>query len=161
MKDIKRTIQEIESSKEFKNWVKMEDGAYLSSIFTMMGDSHEINWQLDYYSPKKNMLTSFVHKNGKVKFEKDQKIFKKDGKINKLDIDKLKITLDECIDSIKKKNPHEKAVKIIVVLQNKNSLVWNVTFLTSGLKVLISKINAENGDFILNEVKPIIEFRAS
>lgn len=161
MKDIKQTIQEIESSKEFKNWVKTENGAYLSSVFTMVGDSQEIDWQLDYYSPKKNTLTSFVQKNGNVKFDKDQKIFKKDGKVEKLDIDKLKITLDECIKSIKKKNPDEKAVKIIVILQNKNSLIWNVTFLTSGLKVLNSKINAENGKFLLNEVKPILEFQAS
>jgi len=156
---LNEAIKEIESSKEFKNWVKNEDKPFLSNIFTIIEDiSQVIIWQLDYYSPKKRTLTSFTKEKDKIIIKKDQEIFSIGDKIKELDLSNLKITVEESIKKVKENNPDEKATKIIALLQNKGPLAWNITFITSGFKVLNSRVNAETGEILSNEMKSILDF---
>lgn len=57
MIELKELYNAIQNSKEFKEWHKKNSDFYLCSFFTIL---NEQGWQVDYYSPSKDRITSFT-----------------------------------------------------------------------------------------------------
>ncbi len=159
------TLNILEKSEVFKDWKKSHKDAYLCSIF-LIGKIENIGnepLQFDYYF--KDKITSFVIEPfekslGKnVKIGNEESIFKKEGEIDKLEINKIKISFDQALEIVNKfgkdKYPNEMFNKAIIILQK---IMWNITFLTQSFNVFNVKIDTNNGNIIEEKLIPIFNF---
>lgn len=159
---LRNSVKNLKSSKEFKE-VLEKYPCYLASCFTMFENVEEANWQIDYYYAKENKMFSFVV-NKDVKVSESNKIFQKEKKeIKELNLDKVKIDFEEAIDKveslIESKYKGEKPNKIIVILQNIENEVWNITYITNSFNLLHVKVNAINGNVEEESFESVLKFR--
>lgn len=157
------TIKRIQNSKEFQEWFNQHKLSYMSSIFYIGNDLGNITWQVDYYISDENKMASFIEENGQIKF-REENVFKKPGtEIKKLDIQKVKIDVKKAIAKLeklkKKKFPGENPSQKIVILQNLDTILWNITYINTSFNILNVKINAINGKIIENSLTPIVSFK--
>ncbi len=158
---ILNSIKTLEESEIFKNWKQKHDKFYICSVFLIMDHVNE-SPQIDYYDPDKDRITNFViDKN--IKITEDEKIFKKEKhKIKKLDLSKVKISLEQALSKVENlliEKYKETAHRKIVVLQNLEREVWNITSLTTNLNILNVKIDATNGDIVEERLNSILSFK--
>lgn len=140
-------MESVEASEEFK---EVKNSIYLCSLFSIM-ESDKGEWQVDYYDPKEDKIISFVV-NDKVNRE-ESKIFKeKESKVDKLEIERVKIDLKEAFkiaDKLhKEKYNNESVNKKIVILQTVKKPLWNITYLTACFNIVNFKIDASSGEII-------------
>lgn len=152
MEGLKKLVQDVESSNEFK---KFKDDIYLCSLFNII-DKAEGNWQIDYYNPKKDKIVSFIIENGAIRSE-ESKIFRgKEAKVAKLDLNEIKINLKEALNIVNKihkdKYLNETVNKKIVILQVIEQQLWNITFITAGFNIINFKLNAVSGELISDSI---------
>lgn len=150
MEELKKLVESVEASEEFKE-VK---GLYLCSLFSIM-EKDEGSWQVDYYNSKEDKMISFLV-NDKIKRE-ESKIFKeKEAKVEKLEIDDIKIGLKEAFKSANKlhkdKYNNETINKKIVILQVVKKPIWNITYLTASFNIINFKIDAVFGEIISDNI---------
>ncbi|MBL7054208.1 hypothetical protein ISS05_00455 [Candidatus Woesearchaeota archaeon] len=161
--EIKETLSRLEASPEFKGWREKNKDDYFSYAFCKLDVGNE--WQVGYYNKKNDQITTFVV-NEKIEIMPLEEIFKKpDMKVNKVDLDKVKLTFAEIVDKAsefqKEKYSKEVIDKVIAILQNLEELgnVWNMTFITKAFKTLNVKIDAENGKVLEHKLSSIFDFR--
>lgn len=159
--ELKKAIAKLEFSKEYRKYMKQNPKSFISSAFIMLDG--EDNWQLDYYNPETKKITSFLIRE-RIKVKPESCVFKGKGdKVEKLELSKVRIGLDEAMRKVEKKkqerNIGEIVTKRIVVLQKlKDSNVWNITYLLSNLKAFNVKINCENGEIVSESFDSVISF---
>lgn len=161
MNNLKALYEKVKESKEFKGWQSNNKKSYLCSFFMILGDKENHHWQLDFYNPAKDAITSFLASDPIQLLEKDSKIFKSDkSKLNELNLDKIEIDFDEAIRLVEKvkieKYPRENPTKKIIILQKTNKILWNITYLTTSLNILNLKIDASNGDILEEKFSTIL-----
>jgi hypothetical protein len=151
LEKIKKFLKEIKQSKEFIDWKEKNKDAYLASIF------YSTDLQGDFYSPENDNLTSFTITN-KVNLQ-EAEIFRKEKKqIKELKLDEVKIDLEkvkEIVSGILK----EETTKEIIILQNLNVPLWNITYITKSMNIFNIKINAISGEVIENKTENILNFK--
>ena len=157
------SLSKLENSKEYKNWKSENKNSYLCSCFYL---DNEGNWQFDYYLPKKDRIKTFIVEDNKIKELKDSKIFKKDDSaLKRLDLNKVKIKFEsavELVDNLKdNKYKNENVIKRIIILQNIDKEIWNITYLTSNFNILNIRIDANSGKILSERLENIMRFKAS
>ena len=163
---LKKFVKELQNIKEFKDFKKKNPKAYLASCIVIINDKQVGDWQVDYYQPKNNKMTTFIIKN-KIELKGEDDIFQKEKtEVKELKLENVKVNLDKMlklIEDLRKKNhPGDFPNKIIVVLQNLNDkVVWNITHLTSTLKIWNIKLDAENGKLIEEKMENVFSLKAS
>jgi hypothetical protein len=161
---LKNSLKKINESNEFKRYKKENSDAYLTSTFIMLDENNKGEWQVDFYSPKKHKITSFVI-NKTIKVNPSEKIFQKEvKKIEPLDLENIKITLDDAfkkIDSIlQKKFPYERPSKKIIIMQMfNNKEILNISYITTTFNLINTKIDAVTGKVIESKLHPLIDLR--
>lgn len=161
---LQEVLERVEQSKVFTYWHKDNEDSYLSSFFKIIEDEEKDWWQVDFYNPKKDNMTSFIAEQEVKIAGKDSKIFKKNHeKIDKLDLTTVNISVQKALqlanDLLKEKYKEHRATKKIVILQNMKMTLWNVTFLTPSMKLLNVRIDADSGDILEDSLKSILEFK--
>lgn len=154
----------LENSSEYKKWKKDNKDSYLCSCFYLDQDGG--NWQFDFYLPKKDKIKTFIVEDSEIKSLKDSEIFRKEKKeLRKLDLNKVKIDFENAIDIIDnlKKNKYktENVLKRIIILQNIEKQMWNITYLTSSFNILNVKIDAFSGKILSENFESVMRFKAS
>lgn len=162
--EFKKALNKLEKSSEFKKWKEENKDDYFSYAFSELRDE-EGEWQIGYYNKKDDRITTFIV-NKKIEIVPQQEIFKKPGtKVNKIDLNKVKLSFAEIIDKAtqlqKEEYPKEVADKTITILQNLEEFrnIWNITFITKAFNTLNIKINAENGKILEHKLSSIFDFR--
>jgi len=149
----KQELKLIKESEEFK------PDLYLCSIFIFNDKT-----QFDFYSKKTKLVTSFVVEGDKVNLLNRDKVFQKEKKdLEELKLENVKIDLDKATEivnnSVKKHN--ETTTKKIIILQQNQIPLWNISAITSTFNIINIKINAETGE-VLGEIKEsILNFKKS
>jgi len=145
---ISQIIKKIEASAVFKEWKDLNKDYYLVHAFLMIDPSIKEEWQIGYYSRKKDKIVTFVV-NKEITKNPEEKVFKKSGMVKKLDMSKVKIPYEKALKTAEKfQKEHYKAhdtEKKIIILQNLEEQIWNLTFISKAFSTLNIKINAENG----------------
>lgn len=161
MLNLDESFKRLDASKELKDFKSKNESAFLYACFYVSDG----NWQFDFYNPKDTMITTFEVSDS-VKMMPVDKAFKSDKtKISKLHIDKVKFGFEKAVDAVNKfvakQYPGDKFfTKTIVILQNlDNKIVWNITFLTSTLKLLNVKLDASSGDVISHCVESFLSMK--
>jgi len=137
---LKQAIEELEKSEEFLEWKKIYPHYYLAHGFMIKEESPE--WQIGYTDGEK-VVTFFLNP---VKIMPEQETYKRpDEKIQKLEKEKLFLSLEkaeEIFNKIKnEKYASEKIFKTIILVQNNNQNMYNITGLTYSYKSLNVKID--------------------
>jgi hypothetical protein len=153
IEEIKEFLEELEKSKIFKKFKEKNQLAYNSSISKIQKEL-----QIDYYDPNTDKITSFTKRNNEI-ISQESEVFRKEKiDIPELKLDKIKITLKAIEDIIAMKY-QEIPTKKIFILQQKESPIWNITYLTQSLNILNMKINAETGQIIEEKIESAMNFQ--
>jgi len=162
MKDFKEALKILEKSKEFNAWKRKNPETYLSYGFFVVEDA-DSDWKIGYYHKKDDRMTSF-NVGEKITIEPEEEIFQKEKKkVEKLDMEKVKLGLAEAVAIANQVQQEEYATemprKIIAILQTLDKKqVWNVTFLTQSFNTLNFKIKSENGRVVEKKLQPLFQF---
>src|SRR3989338_4540160 len=135
--DIAEAVKALETHKLFKEWKSSHKNGYLSSAFTMVENDVQAPWQLGYYHPENNKITTFIVENSTVAVVPEEEIFQKEEKrIKEVAVSDIRLILPEALkkaDAFRQETyPREIVLKRICILQNldKLGLIWNFTFVT-------------------------------
>jgi len=158
---LKNTIISLEKSKEFKRFGKEHPGFYLAHCFTMLDEGEKkYNWELGYYSDKKDKLVVF-ETSPAIKLRDEDDPFKREGVIRKLDMNEVKISLaralEICDKLAKDKYSAHSITKRIIILQNIDKPVYNITHVTRSFSIMNVKIDAKTGDIISQNLQSIMQ----
>lgn len=149
MEDIKEAYDRLMNSEAFCTGEKGED-AYLAS-FSLMAETNKLeaaNWQIDYFSPSAGKMTSFLMKEN-IEVRPDQTIL--GGGSKPIEMGAVKLEFKEAFakaEASLKATLNETSQSIIAVLQNRNTHMWIITFITTSMKVACIEIDAQRGDII-------------
>ena len=162
LQKLKNIIGDIEDSPEFEKYKEKNPNAYLVSAFTIKEDNNFGEWQTHYFSPQTHLITSFILKD-KI-YLQEEKIFQKEKEdIEKLDLAKVKITLDQALEIIKKlsleKYPQDLPSKIIIILQTKEKEIWNLAIISNKFNIINIKIDAQEGNILSESIESGLSFR--
>lgn len=161
-----KAVKALQKIKIFKEFKKKNPKAYLASCVTIIDGKNIGDWQLDYYQPEKHKMTTFILKD-KVELKGEDDIFQKEKKeIKELHLKNMKISLEKVLEILeglrKEKYGGDFPNKIIAVLQMLgNKAVWNLTLLTTTLKILNVKLNAGNGTVLEERIENVFSLKAS
>jgi len=163
---LKDVIEKIETHSEFSEWRKGNKDSYLAHAFMMMDKANENMWQVGYYNPKTDKVTTFILEGDNLKVSGEQNIFKKPGcTVEKLDIEKVKIGSVQAIETAEKimESDYPKAVpmKMFFIVQNipKQGHVFNITFVTQDLKTVNVRVSSETGEVVCHNVQSLIDMK--
>ena len=162
---VKEEKLKLEKTKEFLKFKRVYPKSYFYSAFSMYENMEDMAWQMNYYDPETEKITTFELNDG-IKITINSKLFQKvKEKPKELDLDKVKINLKDAISIINKlrddkyKDEHEN--KVIAILQNiENKQVWNITYITSELRLLNVRIDSNNGNIIHEKFESITRLKA-
>lgn len=164
VESLKRDIEHLKKLKEFKEYKKQHISSYLCAAFAIIESSKKTRWQLDYYCPENDMMTTFCfdpsfHQKESKTIHRDKK------KVREINIENIDIGLEKSLEIISefknKRYPNEKINKIIVILQNIDKKeTWNITYLTSNFNLLNVNVDAQKGSIITERFDSILNFKA-
>ena len=164
--DLKPALEKLEESQDFKKWKQKNKDTYVSYAFKIPQEMDSNEWLVGFYDKKKDKITTFAMKNDGINMMPEEEIFKKeDAKVKKIELDKVKLTLDNAIakaDEFQQKNfPKDRSIKTIAILQNIDELgnIWNITYVTEAFNTLNMKIDASNGKIVKSKLSSVFSFR--
>ncbi|HZX44464.1 MAG TPA: hypothetical protein VFF28_02150 [Candidatus Nanoarchaeia archaeon] len=164
--DIISLLDRLEKDQGFIDWKKKNQFSYLAHVFKLLDDANIDDWQIGYYN-NDDTITTFIITPQEIKVAETENIFKKpDAKINKLDVEKIKIDIAEALQTAEKiqakEYKNETPFKIITILQNLDiGQVYNITYVTQSFKVLNLKIDSTDGKVLAKSLKSVMDFKAS
>lgn len=147
MLEFKQVLSKLQSSEIFRSYQKKNTDSYLTNSLCLN------EWQINYFSPKTDVITSFIIENkiSKKTLEAGSK------KFPKLNSAKIMVDINAALNISKIQS--NKGITIIII-QTENSIpVWNISVPTPSLKVINVKISAETGEVLEKSEKNIIETR--
>jgi len=162
MAALKEVVKKVESSKAFKSFKKEHQDYFLAHCFAMLVEGEkekDIKWELGYYSEKADKIVVFEIM-PKVNMRPEEDAFKKEGTIKKLDIKKVKINLAKalkiCDELTNKKYPNRSITKKIIILQNLEKEMYNITLVTLSFDILNVRVDASTGKILSDNIQSIM-----
>jgi hypothetical protein len=160
--NLKQTIKKVESSKDFKQFIKSHPDYFLAHCFAMLVEGEkekDIKWELGYYSEKTDKVVVFETV-PEINMRPEEDAFKKDGTIKKLDIKKVKIDISKalkiCSELTDKKYPNRSITKKIIILQNLEKEIFNITLVTLSFDILNIRLDAATGEILSDNIQSIM-----
>ena len=98
--NIHELIKKLYSSNEYNAWEK--EGYYLAHVFVMMDEANKDVYQVGFYNAEKDRMVTFIMNPNEISMTGEQEVMKAKQKIGKLDIEKVKITVEEALETSKK-----------------------------------------------------------
>lgn len=161
------TYQTLTQSNKFKTWKKSHPDCYLTHFYCQLDNSFKQTapWEIGFYNKEKDKITTFVI-NKKITIKPEEKVFKKEGTVEELDLKKVKINSQQALETFKKikqeNYPQEILLNGFLILQNfQNKLMWNISFATKSMQILNVKVDATNEKIISEQLISFVERKAS
>ncbi|MBU1202400.1 MAG: PepSY domain-containing protein [Nanoarchaeota archaeon] len=148
---LKTAIKKLEESKEFKEFIKENKNHYLAHAFTII-DKIQQNWQIGYYGKETDKVVVFEVGKNISRFPEEEVFKKPEHKVKPLNLKKIKLTLEEALNIAEKlvseKYSYETINKTIVIVQNLETEMYNLTLVTQTLHIINIKIDAHTGTIL-------------
>lgn len=158
--------QKLIESQIFLDWQKDNPSDYLVHFYCQIDNSFELNtdWEIGFYNSEKDKITIFII-GEEISIKPEEEAFKKQGKIDKLELDKIKVNFEESLNEFKKIKEEKYSAQVMlngfIILQNfQNRLMWNISFALKSMNILNIKIDAENKELISDKAINFIENKA-
>ena len=159
-------IDKLEENSEFKKWRDEHPQAYIAHAFMMMDKVNENIWQIGYYHPDNDKITTFIIEGDDIKISPESNIFKRpDSKVEKLDLEKVKIGTVQAVETaeglMEKEYPKAVPLKMFFIVQSipKHGTVYNVTFLSQDFQAINMRISSETGDVLSHKAEKILDIK--
>lgn len=166
LKNYLEAYQKLTGSKEFQNWKKNNPQTYLSHFYCRLDPSFKQKslWEIGFYSKKHDKIAIFTV-NNKIKLKPEEEVFKKQGTVEELVLEKVKTSHQQALKSfqeIKQEHyPREILLNGFLILQHfQNKLLWNISFATGSFNILNVKISAVNKEIISHQLINFIQSKA-
>ena len=155
------TFQKLQESEVFKQWKQQHPQDYLSSCFTTIRKNTPLVWQFHYYNKKEDTMTTFEVKKS-ISQEAASKIFKRPGEIvEELELDKIKIPFEEALHKAESlSHPEEEFTEKIIILQQMQQPLWNLSMISSTFNLLNIKISAVSGEILHESFESLLSLKA-
>ncbi|MBI1973067.1 hypothetical protein HYS50_03610 [Candidatus Woesearchaeota archaeon] len=163
MHNLQKTLDHVQQSPVFKAWSADHPASYLSSFFKIIEQEDVEWWQLDFYYPKGDTITSFIVDDQVKLVTKDAAVFKKTKDVVQA-LDLMHVSLDvkkalSVAHHVQQEKYHtEKPSKTIILLQTLSRPLWNISFLTNTFKLVNIRIDAQSGDVLEDSLVPLFDF---
>ncbi len=149
---LKNALELLKESDIYREWSKEHRHCEVSYAFTTVTATEYADWQIGYYNPNDESISTFIVTSGNITKEHSDQIFKDpDGKVHFLDFKKVNLSEErvfEIVDEeLKKKYKHEQVTKTILLLQTIDEFgtIWNVTVISTLFNAINIKIDAHDG----------------
>ena len=164
MLSLQAALERVQTSDVYKTWETSHEQGYLSSFFAIVEGDAPKSWQVDFYTPDKDQITSFTLNGETIEMQESSKIFKeKETKVEQLDLTNVKKDLQEAFEIANMVSEEqckgETITKKIVILQNIKQPLWNLSYITSSFNILNVKIDAEKGTIIDTNKQSAFSFK--
>ncbi len=152
MDNLKKVVEMVTASAVFQEFIKTAPKSYLASFFKMDNDAP---WQIDFYNPLNDTMTSFLYGNEIRLLQRESKIFKDPGAtVEELKISQVKVPLKKALQILdnlmKTKYNNQQVNKKLIILQTQKKPIWNISYITPALNIINARIDARRG-FIVEE----------
>ncbi len=158
MKDIKAEYKKLIKSTEFKK------KGFLCSVF-IMSDIENLDkstWQFDFYDESNKEITSYLMES-KIKVTENLEVFKKEEtEVEQLNLNEVELSIEKALkisEEILEKEK-EKSTKIIIILQQKDRSLWNISYVTTKFNLINIKIDAKTGEIVENTSASLLSFKS-
>lgn len=153
-----KELERLENSPVFIKWKEKNKDSYLCSFFNIIGNNEP--WRIHFYSKEKDKITSFLMDEA-ISLEEDSQVFKdKNIKVKELKIKNVSIKNEDALRNVNKiineKYPNETVNKTIMILQNIDKLMWNITCITNSLNMVNIKMDARSGNVIEEKLQSLM-----
>ena len=143
---------------------EQKEAGFLCSVFMMTKVrimEEKKGWQFDFYNKEKKRITSYLVEDEVKLVEQEAEVFESENEIKEINLDELDISFEEAVKVAKDivQDRHEGGEDIIVVLQNIDTLIWNITIVTSSFNMVNIRINAKNGKVISDNATSLLSFK--
>lgn len=160
---LKEKVKKLEGSDVFKKWKSKNKDSHLSHVFVLF-DENQDDWQIGYYSPKANKITTFVVGDNITENPAEDVFKEQKAVVKELEIAKAKIDVEKVLkitdDLQKEKYKAQIPVKKIAILQHLEiGQIWNVTYVTQSMQTLNMKIDSETGEIKSDKLVSLLEFK--
>ena len=165
--NVKDALKKLKKDNKFKDWQKKNKDFFLTNAFIMIQNGDDINKiQIGYFNKKEKKITSFIVDGDNIGQFSDEIFKEPDSKVNKIDVNKVKIDVVEALRIANKaQEEYYSAVvcnKKILLLQNQGKgELWNITFITNSLEILHFNIDCNNGELLMHEKRSLLQFRSN
>jgi hypothetical protein len=154
IKEYKKLIE----SAIFKEFISSHSEFYLVHIYATSEENNRGSLEFGFYNEEKDKIVVF--ETNPLKKRDEEEAFKEGKTINLLDLSTVKISLDEALDiaekSRLKKYPLEIIYKSIMILQNIERQVWNITLISMAFNIINIKIDSESGEVLESNIHSIM-----
>jgi hypothetical protein len=129
----------------------------------MQDEANKNVFQIGYYNASKDKMVTFIVSPETIDITQEQEVVKAKQTIAELDIEKVKISFEEALETAKKcREEHYKnelVMKSFFIIQEIDNIsMFNITYLTHGFKTINIKINASDGKVVKHTIGVIAEF---
>ncbi|MBI3623566.1 hypothetical protein HY212_05830 [Candidatus Pacearchaeota archaeon] len=158
-------IKKAKESDDFKNFMKEDSSAYLCSLFfTRDYETKQNETQVDFYSPKKNVIVSFKvdKKVERIPLDKKAETITHQKFIPKPLGEKIKMNIEDVkpvlMDEMNNRSMASDINKILVVLHIADDrIVWNCTGFLKGLGLLQAHLEDSSESVLFMEKKNFMD----
>jgi len=159
-------LEQLYDDPGFKAWKKSHSSAILAHIFFMAQGTTYSEYHVGYYDESTKRMTSFIINGTSIEVKEEDNLLKlPDTKILSLDETKFKLMVEEALEKAgayqKEHHPKEIPLKLFVVAQNIATYgqIYNLTFVTQGMKTLNIKMDTNTGEIKFCELIPLFEMQ--
>ncbi|HLC57525.1 MAG TPA: hypothetical protein VJH95_03060, partial [Candidatus Nanoarchaeia archaeon] len=156
------SLKKLEASEAFHQWKSAHKDYYLSSCFTILEDKNTPPaWQFHYYSKKADAIVTFEVKT-KITIEPASKVFKKkDAIVEPLEIAKVKIEAGQALKKVTSLKSYKACsfTQKLLLLQQINQPIWNLSLITSTYQILNIKLSAVSGEVLSESFESLLSLR--
>ncbi len=157
-------LTELEKSQVYSDWDKTHTD-FLSHFFCQLDEQFvaKTNWEIGFYEPTNKKITVFAKQDKLFQLKPADEVFKKpDSVVEKLELDKLKISLQDAFKLAKQELPKQFPTEsvgggflILQKYQGKN--LWNFTFITKSVKFVNLKFDAISGELVSKDTINLVD----
>ena len=155
-------LNKLENSEEFKSWRQAHQDYCLSSCFRIIQDKNKQPWQFHYYNKEKDKIVTFTISK-EITIDPESKIFKKpEDVVEELEIKNVKIEPNKALKKALKNDKYKSLefTKTLLLLQQIQEPIWNLSFFTSTYQILNIKLSAISGKIIHQSFESLLSFKA-
>ncbi|MBS3147683.1 hypothetical protein J4219_02250 [Candidatus Woesearchaeota archaeon] len=160
--DLHEALAKLTRHSVFKDWQKTNKDAFLAHAFVMLDEANKDVWQIGFYTKETERMVTFMVAET-ITHTPEQEVLKTDGEIEKLDVAKIKISVEEALSTAKKcvteNYGKENTFKQFFIIQTiEHAPIFNITYLTQSFKTINIKIDAHDGKILKQNIQALAEF---
>ncbi|MFA6073449.1 MAG: hypothetical protein WC758_05025 [Candidatus Woesearchaeota archaeon] len=156
--DVLNEYKKLVESDVFLEFESSSKDFYLVHIYKMLGGSNESSLEFGFYNQETDRIVVF--ETNPIRKRAEEEVFKEAETIHPLKLENVKLSLDDALlvaeQFRKEKYSSEVVYQTIMILQNIDRQVWNITLITLSFNILNIRIDAQLGVVVDSSIHSIM-----